>query len=285
MTLAFAVAQKSVPVLSRTGAMLRYPVRRIYCICLNYESHTREMGSTARSMPVFFTKPADTIAVAEDNYTSMTSTLSIRYPPMTESYHHEVELVAAIGPSTEAADGYSNVAPEAVPAIIYGYAVGLDMTRRDLQAQAKEQGMPWDIAKGAEDAAVISSIVRAADLRERAPHLFVTNTAAATDATNTDHHNDRSHSHSYMGSTTTLAPLVTRGELHLCVNGTRRQSGDVSNMITPLADVVSVLSKFVTLRAGDLVYTGTPAGVGPVRRGDVIVAGVEDVGNLHVTVV
>lgn len=199
----------SVPIAGRAE---RFPVHRIYCIGRNYAEHAREMGSVPeKGAPVFFMKPADAV---------VTDGRDPRFPPATGNLHHEVELVAAL------ASGGSDIAVEQALAHVYGYAVGVDLTRRDLQAAAKARGNPWDTAKGFDDSAPISAITPAG-----ARH-----------------------------------PVDAR--LALWVNDELRQSASCADMLWPLAEIISELSRLYELRAGDLIYTGTPAGVGPLQRGD-----------------
>jgi fumarylpyruvate hydrolase len=194
------------------GRRERFPVHRIYCVGRNYAEHAREMGAEpSREAPTFFMKPAD--AVIE--------TAAVPYPPGTTSLHHEVELVVALGRGGRA------IARERALEHVYGYAVGLDLTRRDLQAAAKAKGMPWDTAKGFDASAPISAIVPAATLGHAA-----------------------------------------RGELALEVNGVVRQRADIADMIFGVGEIVAELSKLFELRGGDLIYTGTPAGVAALVVGD-----------------
>ncbi len=188
----------------------RFPVRRIFCVGRNYAEHIREMGGeVGAEPPFFFTKPAD--AVVE-------SGSRIPYPPATANLHHEAELVVALG------RGGAMVAEADAPAMIWGHAAGNDLTRRDLQAEAKAGRRPWDMAKGFDKSAVVGTI--------------------------------------------RPGPLPD-GSLRCSVNGTPRQSARLSEMIWPVAAIIASLSRLVTLSAGDLIFTGTPAGVGPLVPGDV----------------
>ena len=222
-----AVAPAEVPV--RGGGM--FPVHRIYCVGRNFADHAKEMGAVApastaeRGRPVFFLKPAD--AIATDGV--------VPYPPGTHQLHHEVELVVALG--TDAPQG--ELDRNDAQALVFGYAVGLDLTRRDLQAEAKAKGLPWDIGKAFDASAPISDIVPAAD---------VVDLAAKT--------------------------------LTLDVNGERRQHGVLSDLIWNVADILHELSKLYVLRAGDLVFMGTPAGVGPLQVGDRFRASLDGVAEL-----
>lgn len=196
-----------------------FPVHRIYCVGRNFAEHAREMGASApataseRGRPVFFLKPVD--AIVDDGV--------VPYPPGTRELHHEVELVVALG--RDAPPGELAVADAL--ALVFGYGVGLDLTRRDLQAEAKARGLPWDIGKAFDASAPLSEIVPAA----------------------------------------AVGDLATR-TLSLEVNGELRQRGALSDLIWNVADILHELSKLYALRAGDLVFMGTPAGVGPLQPGD-----------------
>lgn len=204
----------SVPVL---GGTARFPVHRIYCIGRNYEEHAREMNATvALDAPVFFLKPGD--AVVGDG-------ADVPYPSATTDLHHEVELVVALQ------SGGRDLDVAAAQAAIFGYAVGLDLTRRDLQAKAKAKGLPWDTAKGFDASAPIGAITPAAQCGH---------------------------------------PVA--GELRLAINGETRQCADIASMVLPVAAILAALSRLFELRAGDLVFTGTPAGVAALQRGDAFVA-------------
>jgi fumarylpyruvate hydrolase len=208
-----------------------FPVHRIYCIGRNFADHAREMGATPashtdRGRPVFFLKPAD--AVVCDGV--------VPYPPGTGDLHHELELVVALG--RDAPPG--EVDGETATTLVFGYAVGLDLTRRDLQAEAKAKGLPWDIGKAFDHSAPISEIVPAADVGGLA------------------------------SSTLTLS-----------VNGERRQHGALADLIWNVPDVLHELSKLYRLRAGDLIFMGTPAGVGPLHAGDGFIASLDGVVALH----
>ncbi len=224
-----APAQPRVPV--RGGGA--FPVRRIYCVGRNFADHAREMGAAApaskaeRGQPVFFHKPADAI---------VTGNADVPYPPATQDLHHEVELVVALG--RDARPGV--LSPEDAPALIFAYGVGLDLTRRDLQAAAKAKGLPWDTGKGFDHSAPVSELVPAAQ-----------------------------------------AGSLAGRALTLRVNGETRQHGSLDDLIWDVADILHELSKLYALKAGDLVYMGTPAGVGPLRPGDAFVASLEGIAELH----
>ena len=222
-------ATVSVPVI---GISERFPVHRIYCVGRNYEEHAKEMGFTGREAPFFFLKPADALVVVEDGKTG-----TIPYPSLTKNLHHEIELVVAIG------IGGKNIKAADAQKHIYGYAVGLDMTRRDLQGEMKKQGRPWDIGKGYDHSAPIGPI---------------TPVAQAGD--------------------------VNNAELYLQVGGKDRQRSDVSKLIWNIAETIEHLSTAWELQPGDLIYTGTPAGVAAVVSGDTMVGGVAGLGMLKVKV-
>ena len=212
-----------------SGQSAVFPVRRVYCVGQNYAEHALEMGSDARQPPFFFSKPADSLVPGDGD---------IAYPPMTENFQHEVELVVALGV------GGSNIPTEAALGCVFGYAIGFDMTRRDLQAAAKAKGRPWDMAKGFDQSAPVSSICSVAEVG-----------------------------------------YLQQGAIWLNVNGERRQTGDLSQMTWSVAEIIANLSQFVALAPGDLIFTGTPAGVSTVVRGDVLAGGIEEVGELEVRLV
>lgn len=217
----FAFPPIELPWLPIVGRPARFPVHRIYCVGRNFAEHAREMGTTVdRGTPVFFCKPADAIVPGGGRQP---------YPSATRELHHEVELVVALGRD---ADGV--IAPEDAASHIFGHAIGLDLTRRDLQAAAKARGLPWDTAKAFDRSAPISAIT---PISERSP---------AADAM-----------------------------LWFEVNGERRQAAPLSDMIFSVAEVLHELSRRFELRAGDLVFMGTPAGVGPLSPGDHWEAGIE----------
>ncbi len=223
--------QASLPV---AGSADRFPVRRIYCIGRNYADHAREMGgSPDREPPFFFCKPADAAFAVSGE-----APVEWPYPTITSDLHHEIELVAAIGRGgrdIDVAKAFEHV---------WGYGVGLDMTRRDLQGQMKAQGRSWEIGKAFDHAAPISALRPASETGHPAA-----------------------------------------GDIWLDVNGVRRQSGDLSDMIWSVAEAVAGLSRYFELKPGDLLMTGTPAGVGAVVRGDVLSGGVAGVATLAVKIV
>ncbi len=204
-----------------------FPVRRIHCVGRNFADHAREMGAAVaaskaeRGQPVFFCKPADAIVI--DGV--------VPYPPGTQELHHEVELVVAIGRDAPA----GVLDPATAADIVFGYGIGLDLTRRDLQAAAKAKGLPWDTGKAFDHSAPVSALVPAADVGE----------------------------------------LATR-TLSLQVNGVPRQQSSLDQLIWDVPEILHALSKLYALRAGDLVFMGTPAGVGPLLVGDVYDAHLDD---------
>lgn len=211
------------------GDARRFPVRRIYCVGQNYAAHAREMGHNPdREQPFFFGKPAD--AIVESGAT-------IPYPPRTADLHHEIELVVALR------DGGADISREAALDHVFGYAAGVDLTRRDLQAEAKNLGRPWDFAKGFDNSAPVGAILPAS-----------------------------------------VAGHPQRGSIRLSVNGSTRQDGDLADMIWSVPEIIAILSTFVRLEAGDLIFTGTPAGVGPIRSGDSLVGEIEGVGNVALSI-
>ena len=220
----------SVPVV---GKAERFPVHRIYCVGRNYEEHAKEMGFTGREPPFFFMKPADAVLVVNAGETG-----DMPYPSLTKNLHHEIELVVAIG------KGGKNIKASDALSHVYGYAVGLDMTRRDLQNDMKKQGRPWCIGKGFDHSAPIGPI-----------------TPAAT------------------------AGDVANAEIYVQVNGEDRQRSTTSQLIWNIAETIEHLSAAWELQAGDLIYTGTPEGVGAVVAGDTMVGAVAGLGELKVKLV
>lgn len=208
----------------------RFPVRRIFCVGRNYADHVREMGGDPRNEPpIFFTKPADAL---------VSSGSSVPYPPGTQNLHHEVELVVALqrgGVRIPASEALSRV---------YGYATGNDLTRRDMQAQARSRGQPWDMSKGFDASAQISAISMVQQFGHPASHA-----------------------------------------IWLKVNGTQRQYSTLDQMIWSVPEIISALSALVELQAGDLIYTGTPDGVGPLVPGDVVTAGIDGLEELEFRIV
>lgn len=219
----------SVPVL---GSPARFPVHRIYCVGRNYEEHAQEMGFTGREPPFFFLKPSDALVVVNAGDTG-----TLPYPSLTSNLHHEIELVVAIGiggKNIKAADAHQH---------IFGYAVGLDMTRRDLQGEMKKQGRPWCIGKAFDHSAPIGPL---------------TPVAQAGD--------------------------IANAEIELTVNGQQRQHSQIGKLIWNIAETIEHLSAAWELQAGDLIYTGTPAGVAAVVVGDTLVGRVTGLEPLQIRV-
>lgn len=206
-----------------------FPVRRVYCVGRNYRAHAIEMGADPdREAPFFFTKPADAV---------VPSGTAIAYPPRTSDYQHEIELVVAIG-------GHGRDIPvERAHEFVFGYAVGLDMTRRDLQIEARKAGRPWDMGKAFDQSAPCGEISPAV----------------------------------------TTGPL-SDGAISLAVNGETRQASDLSLLIWNVAEVIADLSTYVALAPGDLIYTGTPEGVGPVQPGDRLVGRIDGLADLEIVI-
>ena len=221
----FAITPPATPSLAIFGSSARFPIRRVFCVGRNYATHAREMGSDPdREPPFFFTKPADAVVPAEG---------ALPYPPATQDLHHEIELVVALR------SGGADIPADEALAKVWGYGVGIDLTRRDMQAVAKEAGRPWDMAKGFDASAPCSPL--------RPVSAFG---HPAEDAA-----------------------------IRLTVNGETRQDGALSEMIWPIADIISHLSRLVTLAPGDLIFTGTPGGVGALQPGDRVhgeLAGVDE---------
>ncbi|MGH7072549.1 MAG: fumarylacetoacetate hydrolase family protein [Acetobacteraceae bacterium] len=203
-----------------------FPVRRVFCVGRNYAAHTREMGGDpGREPPFFFMRPADAL---------LSGDADMPYPPATAELHHEVELVVALG------SGGADISEQTALQNVWGYAVGLDMTRRDLQRAAKREGKPWDMSKGFDCSAPIGALLPA-----------------------------------------TRISHPTRGRITLRVNGALRQDADLARMIWSLPEMIARLSREVRLARGDLIFTGTPAGIAPVQRGDQLEGEVEGVGSVR----
>ncbi|HSG64873.1 MAG TPA: fumarylacetoacetate hydrolase family protein [Gammaproteobacteria bacterium] len=223
----FELSQPSVAI---EGRPERFPVHRIYCVGRNYAAHAREMGHDPdREPPFFFMKPADAVVADGD---------SVQYPPATSNLHYEMELVVAIGKTG------AGVSKQRAPSLIWGYGVGIDLTRRDLQQTAKDMGRPWDAGKGFDASAPISSLRPVEQL---------------------------GHPQS--------------GRIWLEVNGQIKQDSDIAKLIWSVPEVIEHLSGLFTLMPGDLIYTGTPAGVGPVVAGDLLKGGVDGVASITIQIV
>ncbi len=221
----------SVPV---HGSDKQFPVRRVYCVGRNYAEHAREMGfDPDREPPFFFCKPADAVVPVADG-----QTLALDYPSQTENYHYEIELVVAIG------KGGRDIPVEQANEHVYGYAVGLDMTRRDRQLEMRKMGRPWEIGKAFDRSAPMAPLHPAAAVGH-----------------------------------------PTQAALWLQVNGADRQRSDIQKLIWSVPETIAYLSGLFELQPGDLIFTGTPEGVGPVVKGDLMVGGVDGLGELRVKVV
>ena len=225
----FDVAASTIPIV---GSEQVYPVRRIYCIGRNYEAHAREMGSDpSREPPFFFQKPADAVQVVTPGVVA-----DHPYPSLTKNYHYEVELVVAL------AKGGRNIPASSALDYVYGYSLGLDMTRRDLQREMGDQKKPWEIGKSFDHSAPIGPIHPVAKVGH-----------------------------------------FTDGAIWLKVNGQVKQQGDLNMQIWSLPEQINYLSNLITLQPGDLIFSGTPAGVGPIKAGDKLEGHVDGVGDLVVT--
>jgi fumarylpyruvate hydrolase len=224
----FVVNAPPQPVAAIAGMTAVFPIRRIFCVGRNYADHVKEMGGE-KGEPVFFTKPADAVVA---------NGTAIPYALNTSNLHYEIELVLAIG------RGGTRIAEADALDHIYGYAVGCDLTRRDRQAEAKQAGAPWDVAKAFDNSAPVSPITPAA----KSGH-------------------------------------VEQGRIWLSVNGEKRQEADISDMIWSIPEIVAHLSRSFELRSGDLIFTGTPAGVGPLKPGDAVMGGVEGLAELAFSIV
>ena len=230
MTQATVFPPAATPLVPVEGRAEQFPVRRILCVGRNYAAHRAEMGGDERDPPFFFTKPADAVVPPGG---------AVPYPSRTADLHHEIELVVALK------SGGANIPVDKALDAIFGYAVGVDLTRRDLQNAAKAKGQPWDAGKAFDHSAPISAIRPAAQIPGGPP---------------------------------------PQGRIHITVNGAVRQDGQVSDMIWNVPEIVAEASKLWTLAAGDLIFTGTPEGVAAIQRGDKIEGFVAGVGSLSFTV-
>lgn len=211
------------------GSDTLFPVRRVYCVGQNYADHVAEMGGDSRNPPFFFSKPADALVPGGGD---------VAYPPQTANFQHEVELVVAIG------TGGANIPVERALDHVFGYAIGFDLTRRDLQARAKEKGQPWEMGKGMDQGGPVGAIYPAS-----------------------------------------VSGHPKTGVIWLKVNGETRQQGDLAQMNWKVPEVIANLSTYVALAPGDLIFTGTPAGVSAVVRGDVLEGGIDGLGQLRIRLV
>ncbi|WP_374493169.1 fumarylacetoacetate hydrolase family protein [Zoogloea sp.] len=232
--MSYAIPQPISAAVPVRGGDALFPVRRIYCVGRNYAAHAREMGSDpTREPPFFFCKPADAVLPVEAG-----QIVDLPYPLATANLHYEVELVVAIG------RGGENIPVNEAAAHVWGYGVGLDMTRRDLQFALRDKGRPWELGKAFDRSAPIAPLVPAAG-----------------------------------------AGPMDQAPIWLKVNGQLRQSAQVADMIWSVPEIIANLSTYFRLEPGDLIFTGTPEGVGPVVAGDVIDAGVEGLGSLSLRIV
>lgn len=230
MSTSFVIPALEIPSLPVAGDTKRFPVNRIYCVGRNYADHAREMGHDPdREPPFFFMKPATAI---------VTEGRAMAYPSLSKDVHHEIEMVVALG------KGGANIPADQALNHVWGYGVGLDMTRRDLQGEAKKMGRPWDTGKAFDQSAPCSALVPAS----QCGHL-------------------------------------SKGRIYLNVNGQIKQDGDLAMMIWNVPDTIAYLSTLFTLMPGDLIFSGTPAGVAAVQRGDVLEGHVDGLPNLHTTIV
>ena len=228
--MAFVIPTPPRPAIPVEGMEPLFPVRRIYCVGRNYADHAREMGGDPnREPPFFFGKPHDAVVPGGGD---------IAYPPVTSNLHYEVELVVALS------GGGRDIPAQEALACVYGYAVGIDLTRRDLQAKFKDKGQPWEMAKGFDQSAPVSALVPAARLGHPAS-----------------------------------------GAIWLSVNGVERQRGDLAQMTWNVAEVIAHLSSYVALAPGDIIFTGTPSGVGAIVRGDRVRCGIKGIGELEIVLV
>jgi fumarylpyruvate hydrolase len=232
MKMEYVIGSWDIPSLPIVGSNARFPVRRIFCVGRNYVEHQKEMGGDGREQPFFFAKSAhDLVAL------NVGESGSVHYPPMTGNYHWETEMVAVIG------TGGHRVPAAKANEHVWGYAIGLDMTRRDLQQAGKDKGRPWTFGKDFDQSAPIGPITPAAKIGH-----------------------------------------PKKGKLWLKVNGEYRQNSDIDQMIWSVPEQIAFLTQYYTLEAGDLIMTGTPAGVGAARQGDELVAGIDGLGELKVKI-
>ena len=227
--MSYVIAAPTAPSVEVRGTRDRFPVRRIFCVGRNYAAHAREMGNDDREPPFFFTKPADAV---------VPSGSSVPYALRTENFHHEAELVVALG------GGGTNVSVANANSLVYGYAIGIDLTRRDLQADSRDHGRPWDTSKGFDRSAPIGAI-----------------------------------------RPVSAGGLIESARIWLSVNGKARQDANVADMTWKVPEIIAELSTLFEIAAGDLIYTGTPAGVGPLVRGDSVEAGIDGLDPLSIRIV
>ena len=211
----------------------KFPVRRILCVGANYVAHALEMGrDPSREPPFFFAKPTDAIVNADKGLNTV-----IPYPPQTNNFHYEMEMVVAIGKNAQ------NIEVEEALNVIWGYGAGIDLTRRDLQKAAKDKGRPWELGKGFDNSAIISSLCPVSKIGH-----------------------------------------PQESKIWLNVNDKIKQDSSIDKLIWSVPEMISILSKTMTLKPGDIIYTGTPEGVGPISKGDKISGGVEGIGEISITI-
>jgi fumarylpyruvate hydrolase len=230
--MAYAISLWTPPALPIAGSADQFPVRRIFCVGRNYAEHQKEMGGDGREQPFFFIKSEFSLVTASKDHGA-----DIHYPAKTANYHYETEMVVALS------KGGRRIDAKKANDHIFGYAVGLDMTRRDLQQWGKDHGRPWDFGKNFDEAAPCSDLVPASKIGH-----------------------------------------PSKGAIWLNVNGKQRQKADLAEMIWSVPEQIAYLSEYYTLEPGDVIFSGTPAGVGPVKAGDEMHAGIDRVGELKVKV-
>jgi fumarylpyruvate hydrolase len=226
--MSYVIAAPVVPSVEVKGTADRFPVRRIFCVGRNYAAHAREMGNDDREPPFFFTKPGDAVVA---------NGATIPYPPRTSNFHHEVELVVAVGGSG------ANVPVAKANELVYGYAVGIDLTRRDLQSDARDHGRPWDTSKAFDRSAPIAAIRPVA-----------------------------------------AGGHIENARIWLSVNGKMKQDANIADMTWKVAEIIAELTTLFELAPGDLIFTGTPAGVGPLAKGDQVEAGIDGLQSLRIAI-
>jgi fumarylpyruvate hydrolase len=227
--MSYVISAPTHPSVEVRGTRDRFPVRRIFCVGRNYAAHAREMGNDDREPPFFFTKPADAVVASGS---------TVPYPPRTANFHHEAELVVALG------SGGASIPAGKANSLIYGYAVGIDLTRRDLQSESKDNGRPWDTSKAFDRSAPIGAIRPVG-----------------------------------------AGGIVENARIWLSVNGKMKQDANVSEMTWKVPEIIAELSTLFELAPGDLIFTGTPAGVGALARGDTIEAGIAGLTTLKTQIV
>lgn len=226
--MSYVISAPTPPSVEVRGTRERFPVRRIFCVGRNYAAHAREMGNDDREPPFFFTKPADAV---------VPSGSTVPYALRTANFHHEVELVVALG------SGGTNIPAARANALVYGYAVGIDLTRRDLQSEARDNGRPWDTSKGFDRSAPIGAL-----------------------------------------RPVSAGGILDNARIWLSVNGKIRQDANIAEMTWKVPEIIAELSTLFEVAAGDLIYTGTPAGVAPLVRGDSVEAGIEGIDPLTIRI-